>query len=139
VPAGALVTHVRGGGPRHTPTHPSPPKPGAARDWARYGLLFLRDGVWVDGERILPAGWVDYSSTGSAADPGYGRHWRLDAGRDMYFATGFRNENVYIFPNLDLVITRHAMPQPIFFGWSQGAFLDGMLECFTGGNATSAH
>lgn len=101
-----------------------------ARDWARYGLLFLRDGVWIDGRRILPEGWVEYSRTGSNADPGYGAHWRLDAGRDMFFATGFRNENVYVFPNLDLVITRHAMPQPIYFGWNQNQFLDGMLQCF---------
>lgn len=31
------------------------------RDFARYGLLLLEDGCW-DGERILPAGWVDWSS-----------------------------------------------------------------------------
>ena len=48
----------------------------------------------------------------------------------MFFATGFRNENVYVFPSRRLVVTRHAMPQPIYLEWNQGAFLDSLLACF---------
>ena len=49
-----------------------------AQRLARFGLLYLRDGMW-DGVRILPPGWVDYGRTWVSVDPDddspYGAHW----------------------------------------------------------------
>lgn len=51
------------------------------RDWARFGLLYLRDGIW-QGERILPEGWVECSCTPTPKAPQgqYGAHFWLNAG-----------------------------------------------------------
>ncbi|UCF20896.1 MAG: serine hydrolase [Gemmatimonadota bacterium] len=50
-----------------------------ARDLARFGLLYQRDGVW-DGQQIVPADWIEASTTiYSLDDPeiglGYGMLW----------------------------------------------------------------
>ena len=82
------------------------------RDFARFGLLYLRDGMW-DGERILPAGWVDYGRTPAPVQPsdgesGYGAHWWL-LGDDLgtFFASGYLGQYIFLVPELDLIIVRN--------------------------------
>ena len=93
----------------------------SARDWARFGLLYLNDGMW-NGERILPEGWVKYSVTpASTAERGkYGAQWWLNAGdpknsnlriypqlpTDAFWADGFEEQSVMVIPSRQLVVVR---------------------------------
>jgi CubicO group peptidase (beta-lactamase class C family) len=93
----------------------------SARDWARFGLLFLNNGM-LHGERILPEGWAKYSATPAPAAPKgeYGAQFWLNAGakdnpqncyhpglpNDEYGAEGFEQQNVFIIPSKKLVLVR---------------------------------
>ena len=84
-----------------------------ARDWARFGLLYLQDGIW-QGERILPQGWVKYTTTPASKAPQgkYGAHFYFNAGtpgnpedrlwprlpRDAFAAQGFQGQSLMIIP-----------------------------------------
>ncbi len=81
-----------------------------ARDFARFGLLYLRDGVW-DGVGVLPAGWVDYGRTMVSNDPvdgPYGAHWWGVEGDTFgsFRAAGYEGQSITICPALDLVVVR---------------------------------
>ena len=82
-----------------------------ARDYARFGLLYLRDGLW-DGVRLLPAGWVDYGRTWVSEDPDdaspYGAHWWGVAGdtRGTFRASGYEGQSITLCPTLDLMVVR---------------------------------
>jgi CubicO group peptidase (beta-lactamase class C family) len=93
----------------------------SARDWARFGLLYLNDGWW-NGKRILPEGWVKYTVTPArAANRGqYGAQWHLNAGApgnpserifanlppDVYWADGFEDQWIVVIPSHKLVVVR---------------------------------
>jgi CubicO group peptidase (beta-lactamase class C family) len=90
----------------------------SARDWARFGLLYLNDGV-IGGRRILHEDWVDFSAA-ATLDTDYGAgFWtnrsehehakgrvRLGIPRDAFFASGDLGQRVVMLPSQHLVIVR---------------------------------
>ena len=114
----------------------------SARDFARFGYLYLRDGMWND-QRLLPEGWVDFSRTKSPAEnvTVYGAGWWITAAdphdirppgqgsalgpRDSFSAQGHEGQIIWVVPSRDLVIVRLGlMPNeggnwPALYDWAQ--------------------
>lgn len=92
-----------------------------ARDYARFGYLYLNDGVWK-GEKILPEGWVQRSVIAPSANKlkNYGYQFWLngfdeddtnniaypEAPKDMFMANGYGGQRIYIIPSKKLVMVR---------------------------------
>jgi len=90
----------------------------SARDWAKFGLLYLNGGM-VGGKRILHEDWVDFSAA-ATLDSDYGAgFWtnrseheyargRVRAGipRDAFFASGDLGQRIVIMPTQHLVVVR---------------------------------
>ncbi len=96
--------------------YPAYPFRMTARDMARFGLLFLRNGAW-GGRQVVPADWVkestsSYSAAGTAG--GYGYLWWVAVnGRHLpgvtvpdgtYSARGAGGHIILVVPAYDLVI-----------------------------------
>ena len=89
-----------------------------ARDLARFGLLYLQNGVW-NGERLLSEDWIAFVRTPalSTAERGNfygGQFWlvpdeRTDVPKDAYSTAGNRGQFVVIVPSRDLVIVRRGL------------------------------
>ena len=114
-----------------------------ARDWARFGLLYLGDGVF-NGQRLLPEGWVRRSVTpaGAAARGQYGYQFWLNAGArdnpsdrlyphapaDLYCADGYEGQNVFVIPSRQLVVVRLGLSHGTSFDADH--FLEEVLKAF---------
>ncbi|WFU40987.1 serine hydrolase [Bradyrhizobium sp. CB82] len=92
----------------------------SARDWARFGQLYLNDGM-AGGRRILPEGWVGYSASATPnawvgigagfwtnQGDSFGANFRIDHGwpRDAFFAKGTIGQYAIVIPSERLVIVR---------------------------------
>ncbi len=94
-----------------------------ARDYARFALLYLQDGMFC-GERILPEGWVDYSTSEASASEGeYGAFFWLNRGgsiegapEDMFMCVGHDGQRIFIIPSEELII--------VLLGYSPSGTID---------------
>lgn len=112
----------------------------SARDYARFGLLYLNDGVF-NGERILPEGWVQKTVTPVDANEqkNYGYQFWLngfdendaskkefpEAPADMFYADGYGGQRIYIIPSLQLVVVRMGLNK-----FDEHEFLRRLLKAF---------
>jgi hypothetical protein len=89
----------------------------STEDHARFGLLFLRRGLW-DGRQLFPAGWIDTLRASPPDRPDYGYLWWLNTGRKQipaapesaYSAAGFGGNYIYVDEEHDLVVVLRWIP-----------------------------
>ena len=89
-----------------------------ARDLARFGLLYLNNGVW-DSERLISEDWIKFVRTPAPATSTtgnfYGGQWwlvpddRNDVPRDAYSTSGNRGQYVIVVPSHNVVIVRRGL------------------------------
>ena len=98
----------------------------SARDQARYGYLYLRQGRWGD-EQLLPEDWIAATTTPTDIRPNYGYMWWLNTDRQQwpsapassFAALGGGSNVVWVDPDHDLVVV---------IRWILGSAVDGMLQ-----------
>ncbi len=100
-----------------------------ARDYARFGTLYLHDGVTPQGQRILPPGWVAWSAHSQLGAPYGAGFWTNDGDShfarlrisngfpaDGFFASGVLGQRIYIVPSAQVVVARFGDSAPPDYG-----------------------
>lgn len=113
-----------------------------ARDWARFGLLYLRKGRW-DGKQVLDEAWINYTHAHTRVRepvrsaflaptcPGFRRQGKRCAAPDAYFASGHEGQVIAIIPSRNLVIVRLGLSR-LPHAWDHALFISRLLEAFPG-------
>lgn len=75
------------------------------RDMAKFGYLYLNQGVW-EGKQVIAKDWVErslqhYTSTPWKGD--YGYHWWL-RGNDCFATSGAFGQEIYVFPKERIMV-----------------------------------
>ncbi|MGJ5643294.1 serine hydrolase domain-containing protein [Formosa sp. S-31] len=104
-----------------------------ARDWSKFGLLYLHNGIW-NGEEILTKAWINYTTTPTNTSDGiYGAQFWLNAGgqfpdlpKDLYSCNGFQGQKVSIIPSKETVIVRFGLTEAPEFDFN--VMLSGILK-----------
>jgi len=108
-----------------------------ARDLTRFGMLLANDGVW-NGKRLLPEGWVKFSSTPAptrapkAGEWGYGaQFWLLDQMPGVppgtFTTAGNKGQFVTIVPGHDLIVVRTGV-DPMGKRWAPDQLVAAVVE-----------
>ena len=82
-----------------------------SRNFARLGLLYLRNGDW-GGNQVVPSAWVHDSITPTDDSNGvYGYMWWVtqmpEVEGPIFYANGFDGQKIFVVPSLDLVVVRN--------------------------------
>ena len=89
-----------------------------ARDLARFGMLYLQNGMW-HGKRLLSEEWIEFVRTPAPATAQrgnfYGGQWwlvpdnRIDVPKGAYSTAGNRGQYTIVVPSHDVVIVRRGL------------------------------
>lgn len=104
-----------------------------ARDFARFGHLYLCDGEW-NGSRILPAGWVGQCAVAHAVEAesgmGYSHHWWTRPNDEgSMIAQGYDGQFTWVSPRRGVVLV-HLGKTPAEYGNQLRDHLDAIVSEF---------
>lgn len=78
-----------------------------SRDFARFGLLFARNGMWKENQIITPE-WVSESTSPAEGLSYYGLHWWVYPSTNFFAAQGLHTNDIWVNQSLDLVVVRNS-------------------------------
>ena len=96
----------------------------STEDHARFGLLFLNNGIWK-GKKLISESWIKRATSSSPANISYGYMWWLNkkgtsrywegVPENVYYAAGFGGNYIVVIPDKKMVVVTRWI-EPSKFG-----------------------